>query len=235
MNIAIAYIAVSQGVVTADFASRFVATYQLFPAGEPHSLTILCNGGPLPTEIGMLFASVKCDFYPRVNDPGWDCSAYRDFASHTDADMLVCLGESIYFTQEGWLKRLADAWRKHGPGMYSPFSSHCVRAHLNTNAFAVPPKCLREYPYPTRNRAERYGMEHGENALWRWMHARSYPTMLVTWDGEWLPGQWRYPKNILCRGDQSNLLMRCSHTDRFDLAPISTKISMAKASDRPFR
>jgi hypothetical protein len=119
--------------------------------------------------------------------------------------------------------------------MYGVFSSHAVRAHLNTTAFVVPPKVLKEYPWPLRNRSERYGAEHGQNAIWRWMHAKGYPTMLVTWDGAWLPGAWRFPTNIMSRGDQSNCLMFCNHTDRWALAPLPTKINWSKAGDRPFR
>lgn len=237
MRIALAYITVSQGVATADFAARFVATYHEFPAGEPHELFVVCNGGPLALETGLLFASAPCRFFPRENSPGWDLDGFRAAARGpcADFDMLLCLGESVYFHRAGWLTRLAEAWGKYGPGMYGPFASHCVRAHLNTNAFAVAPKWLTEYPFTADNRAERYGFEHGERAFWRWLNARRLPTMLVTWDGEWNPGQWRYPANILTRGNQSNCLMFCNHTERFTMAPLPVKMSMAAASDRPFR
>lgn len=235
MKVVVAYIAVTHGTATEDFASRFSATYQMFPAGHDHQLIIACNGGPLSFERAMLFANLNCEFFPRQNDPGWDLSAYIDIAKQTDADMLVCLGESVYFHRAGWLARLVDAWVKHGPGMYSPFASHCVRAHLNTTAFACSPKHIAKYPYPVVDRATRYAFEHGENAMWRILNRLGYPVMMVTWDGEWMPGQWRYPDNIMMRGNQSNCLMFCNHSDRWALAPLHTKLSMSAASDRPFK
>lgn len=235
MKIAVAYIAVTNGKVTDDFASRFCATYRQFPGGEPHSLTVVCNGGPLPRQTGLLFAGIKCSFYPRANTPGWDIDGYRDFARITDADMLCCFGESVHFHRAGWLTRIAEAWTKHGPGMYSPFGSHSVRAHLGTTAFICPPKKLLEYPMPTRNKQERYAFEHGPNSFWRWLRGEGMPAVMVTWDGEWHPGQWRFPPNILWRGDQSNCLMFCSHTDDYDRAPQYKRRGWEKYINRPFR
>jgi hypothetical protein len=118
--------------------------------------------------------------------------------------------------------------------MYGLFSSHLARAHMNTTAFAVDPRYLLGHAKVTNHR-ERYEFEHGERALWRRLANFNIPTLFVTWDGVWKPRQWRYPQNILWRGDQSNLLCWCNHTDRYAAAPPETKRNWEAGADQLFR
>ena len=236
VKICVAYIAVSAGPKTADFCARFVATWLEYPPGVECSLTVICNGGPLPMETALLFSPIEnVAFYQRPNDGGWDVSAWIDYSHHTDADMMVCLGESVFFHRAGWLKRLAEAWAMHGPGMYGIFATHNVRAHMNTTAFACDPKFLRGYGRVVQNRADRYEFEHGEKALWRRISRSGKPAMFVTWDGVWPPGSWRVPVNILWRGNQSNLLASCNHVERYFEADENTKRVWEANADSIFR
>lgn len=234
MKIVLAYICVTHGRLTYDFASRFVGTYLASPPEVPHETVIVCNGGPLAPELALLFLSIPCHFLPRTNDDGFDISGYQDVARLFPSDMQVCLGESVYFHRAGWLKRLTETWIKFGPGMYGCFSSNLIRAHLNTSAFATAPKFLNNYPQ-VHNRTERYEFEHGRTSLWHRLAQFGTPTKLVTWDGTWDPRQWRTPPNILTRGDQSNCLVWCNHTDRYRAADFRTKLSWAAASDSLFQ
>lgn len=173
----------------------------------------------------------------RENDGGWDCSAYIDASRRFVAnyEAMLCLGESVYFHREGWLKRMMEAWQRYGPGMYSPFSSNAIRGHLNTTAFMCPPTLLRCYPKRVFDRASRYEMEHGEQSLWRRAASQGMPVRLVTWDGEWEPRLWRTPNNILWRGDQTNCLMWCNHSDGYANADDQTKANWEKRYNAPFR
>lgn len=237
MKIVVCYICVTNGSVTEDYASRFVTTYHEFPPGEDHDTLVISNGGPISTSLTVLFSNMNAMMFPRQNDGGWDISAYIDAAKGPCAnyDMMLCCGESIYFHRSGWLKRLCDAWKKVGPGMYGSLSSNLVRAHLNTTGFCAHPILLAQYPEPVVDRASRYAFEHGTNSLWRRVQARGMPVRLVTWDGEWLPREWRSPPNILWRGNQSNCLMWCQHTDRYAKMDITTKVRWANGADRPFK
>lgn len=234
MRILLAYIAVTNGRLTLDFASRFIGTYSLSPPGIEHSTVVVCNGGPLPFHIGILFDSLKPKFFCRPNDGGWDISGFQDVANQFPCDMLVCLGESIYFHRPGWLRRMADAWEKHGPGMYGFFSSNLVRPHLNTTGFVVEPTLLPLYPRP-HNQRERYDFEHGSHSFWRVVQGMGKPTKLVTWDGEWGPLNWREPNNILWKGNQTNLMAFCTHTDRFNAASNTVKAQWTRWADAPSR
>jgi hypothetical protein len=237
VKIVVCYVCVSLGPIAADYASRFVATFQEYPPGADCDLMILCNGGPLNTELSMIFAPLGPLIFPRPNDPGWDISAYQDAAHGPCAgyDAILCLGESNYFHREGWLKRLVEAWERYGPGFYGPYSSNAVRGHLNTTAFMCSPQHIRSYPYRAKDRASRMEFEHGEGALCRRLYSRGIPVRLVTWDGEWEPRLWRMPQNILWRGDQSNCLMWCNHADGYANLSAANKAQWQSRWDQPFK
>lgn len=236
MRCAIIYCAVTHGERTFDHCARFVSTWNTYPPNHDCDLIVACQGGPLATETAMLFAGLNAKFWPRINDESRDIGAYLDAAKTIakDYDMLLCLGESVSFVREGWLKRLVEAWQRYGPGMYGFFGSHVVRAHLQTTAFAIAPQLLREYPLSVTDRKSRYEFEHGERALWRRLYKRGVPVKLVLWNGEWSPGQWRLPQNCIWRGNQSNLLMHCNHVDKFREADEKTKRTWTAWADSPF-
>lgn len=194
------------------------------------SLVAVCNGGPPPLEIGIMLSPLTPQFFPRENDDGWDIHGYQDAARKFPCDIIVALGESVYFNKPNWLVPMVEAWKKYGPGMFGFFSSFLVRPHLNTTAFCVDPKFLMGWPQVT-NHHDRYTFEHGKYAFWNRMAQFHKPVKFVTWDGAWDQPQWRYPDNILWRGDQSNLLLRCNHTDRYDAAPEHTKKQWSYSAD----
>lgn len=237
MRICLCYIAVTHGPIVDDYAARFVVTYMQYPPLVEHDLIVIANGGPLHTSTALIFEPLQARMLPRTNDAGWDVTAYIETAKGAcrEYDMMLCLGESNYFHREGWLQRLVEAWEKFGPGMYSPYSSNAVRAHMNTTAFCCPPMLLRQYPRRVYDRASRYEFEHGQRSLWRIAHMRGLPARMVTWDGEWEPQEWRTPPNILWRGDQSNLLMWCNHADAYANADGRTKAAWSAKADAPFQ
>lgn len=237
MKIVVCYIAVAKGSKTDDYCSRFVATYREYPAGCEHELLIIANGGALTTAAALLFEGLPVRMWPHTNDAGWDISAYIDAAKGpcADADMMVCFGESVYFHQPGWLKRLVEAWEKYGPGMYGPFSSNVIRGHLQTTAFCTSPALLAHYSRRVADRKGRYEFEHGEHSFWRWAARQGRPVRLVTWDGEYPPERWRSPRNILWKGDQTNLLVFANHSDNFREADSARRNNWSRSIDRPFR
>lgn len=237
---AILYIAVSNHEQTTDHIARFAASYHENPPEEAHDTIVCCNGGPIKESQHCLLAGVgqgATQFWPRPNDEGRDIAAYIA-ASKTvaaDYDMVLCLGESVHFWKAGWLKRIVEVWQRYGKGMYGVFATHVIRAHLQTTAFATAPEFLREYPLVVNDKKSRYEFEHGERALWRRLRKRGFPTKLVTWSGDWNPGAWRLPRNGIWKGDQSDCLMWCNHTDRWFEADEKRKRSWQISADRPFK
>lgn len=232
MKIAVVYITVSGGRFTSAFAGRFIAGYSEYPAEHPHDLFVVSNGGPPTTEVSAMLTGVPCTLYVRSND-GWDIGGYIDIAKSLgkDHDALVCFGESVYFHRPGWLNRIAECWQHYGEGMYGLFSSNVLRPHLNTTAFVTAPKFLSSYPRQIHDRKERYMFEHGENSFWKWMHMLGRTVRLITWDGCWTPQEWRMPKNILWKGDQTNCLVWCNHSDNYRRMPVLTRIQWSHLAD----
>lgn len=237
MKILVAYVVVTGGPVAANYAARFVSTYHENPPGLAHDTLIICNGGPLPLDEALIFSSLHPIFLPRVNDPGWDISAFIDVArgAGSNYDAIFCCGESVHFHRQGWLARLVSAWERHGPGMYGPLSSNTIRGHLNTTAFLCPPSLLAKYPSAVFDRKSRYEFEHGERSFWRRLSMKNIPVRLVTWDGEWTPKTWRVPANILWRGDQSNCLVWECHTENWLHSDLGTKQNWSRMADAQFR
>lgn len=199
-----------------DYAIRFVASYHEFPPGERHISTIICNGGqPTAFEHGLFSLMDQTRFFWHDNS-GMDIGAYQSLARNTTADLLLCLGASVYFWKAGWLKRILEAWERHGPGLYGFSASHQGSPHLNTTLFCCPPRLLVScYPEKVNTNAERYAFENSPNCFWRRVARTGAPVFLITWNGDWPPGAWALPQNGLRRGDQSNLLAWFNHTDGY--------------------
>lgn len=246
-RILVVYIAVAGRQQTEFFSPRFCESFQLNPPGIECDVMICCNGGlgGIPEVGRKAYDDLAANwdfgrvlFFERGNDPSWDIGAYIQVANGLGKDyaMMACFGESCYFHRAGWLRRFAEAWDEHGPGMYAVAGSHNPIGHLITTSFAIAPIFLSRYQDPVTNHEERYRFEHGSKALWRRIAASKFPTMMVTWDGVWPPGQWRVPANILQRGDQSNMLCWFNHRDRYqDEMDEKTQRRVAAMSDQPFR
>lgn len=233
-TVIVVYIAVQTNPLFVHYANQFVSTYRQFEGGAKHHLIVCCNGTPLNFRMRSIFDGIDCEFVNRPHDEGWDISAYQDISKQTESDLMVCFGESVRFHRYGWLRRLVESAIEYGEGMYGCLSSHAIRAHLNTTAFAVSPRFLRNYEL-VRNKADRYNFEHGPNSLWRQIRASGKQARLVTWDGCWAPGEWRTPDNILWRGTQENCLVFCNHTDRWSGKDEVTRQRWAGRADDIFR
>lgn len=216
------------------YAREFVDTYKKFPPLYPHETVIVSQGkGPAPLAKA-LFKPVVDPHYFLHDDSGWDIGGY--IAASTmdvvrNADCVVCLGGSAYFHKEGWLKRIAEAWHKHGPGFYGATSTYEVSPHFCTSGFWCAPEILRAYPIKVTNRETRYDFEHGPNACWKMVAENGLPVKLVTWDGEYDWQDWRKPPNIYRRGDQSNALIHWHHYKEYERADAKLRATMASHSD----
>lgn len=225
MKVDVAYTCVTEGQGTLIFATRFAASLHAFPAGAEFRLVPIFNGGePQSSTLKMPFTAFPHEFLYRSND-GWDIGGYVEAAKTVckDSDIMVCFGQSVYFHRWNWLAHIIKAWEQFGEGMYGMLSSFIVRPHFQTTAFVTSPRLLREYPYAVSTKEDRYHFEHGRSSFLRWVEFRRFPARLITWDGTYAVAQSRLPNNIIWKGDQSNCLVWCNHTENYTRANPKAK------------
>lgn len=199
-------------------AKQFLESYKTFPPGYDHKTVLICQGAEPSPEIRTAFSELPGYSEFIHDDSGWDIGAYVALskAGELTTDILLCCGGSTTVRKSGWMLRMIEAWDKHGAGFYGALSSYQCRPHFNTTAFWTAPYMIASYPENVNTQAERYEFEHGKLSLWWRLNQLGFPTKLVTWDGEYDWMDWRKPKNISCRGDQSNCLMFFRINYQFD-------------------
>lgn len=235
------YPIIQHGLHHSRFADRFVASYRSNPPLIDHSMIVISSGGPPSGTAVSQFSFIEGTQFIETDNEGWDCGNYVKAARQISCDILFCCGTGCHFKRPGWLRRIADVWKKVGPGMYgtlatyqhSPFSrnGNPTNPHINTTGFAVIPQALRQYPKRIVTREDRYEFEHGPNALWRQVERANMPVKLVTWSGIYGKDRWREPVNGYRSGDQSDCMTFWTHTDEYDHASPEVKAIMKRGAD----
>lgn len=188
-----------------EMARQFVRSYHLNPPGMGHRTMIVCQNCEPSEEIMALFKTLPELYVYHHDDTGFDIGAYLAVAKFIETDLMICFGGSTFVRQAGWMRRMAEAFEKHGPGLFGPTATYQISPHLNTTGFWCPPSLLANFKRRVVTRKDRYEFEHGRTAFWKLVHRR-LPVKLVTWSGEYDWPDWRKPENIYHRGDQSNCL-----------------------------
>lgn len=193
------------------YAKRFVETYLKFPPGRDHETFVMLNGGSLNHEAARLFEVFpRCTFIQHDNS-GYDLGAFQKACRKCSSDMIVFFGASTWLNVEGWLERMAEAFVKHGHGLYGAMGNrgdarYHVFPHIRTTAFWMHPSLLNVYPRAIRRAAERYAFEHGQDCFTNWVTRRGLRAWVVTRAGEYEWENWDDDPKGYQRGDQSNML-----------------------------
>jgi hypothetical protein len=206
-------------------ARRWVETLLKHNPGASYQVMVcLVDGTPTDADRA-IFRDVQPKFVTFPN-PGLDIDAYLKASAICDADFAVFCNTRIHFWKEGWLARFIEARKQHGPkGLYGASASYQIPSrpwttppvwpnpHIRTACIATDPKILRRYPFSINSRNDAFRAESGQWNLGQWYEDHGWPVRMITWDGVWSKQDWRKPKNIFRRGDQSNCLVRDRHLD----------------------
>lgn len=222
MNCSVVYVHYPLSEKATYYLYRFATTWEQFPPGHDCSVTIVSNKSDMKHS-DTIYLKPGWRYLPRPSNEGADIGAYIELAKKEKPHLMVCFGESVYFHRPNWLARLVDAYKQFGPGMYGIMTSNLVTPHINTTAFAIDGQLLASYPEHVVTREQRYDFEHGAYPYWRRIYGLGLPVKLVTFDGVYSPPEWRAPQNIFWKGDQSNVLVHCNHTDRYANATPAIK------------
>lgn len=202
-----------------DVARRFVQTFEQFPTGYPHRTIIICNGGQASQVSRSIFAPIAgCEFIPHDNT-AMDIGAFQFAARTFPCELMVFFGASTYFRKPNWLKRMVEAYEKHGEGLYGASANRGVQGHcfphIRTTAFWCKPDLMNSYPHRITRADQRYAFEHSKANLTAWAASEGYPTLVVSTDGEYAWGDWDSFPGGYHRDNQEKLLVG----DRLTTAP----------------
>ena len=227
----------------APYQKRFVATYDQFRPGYPHTLRpILCSPSMEDaTEAMALYSptaddSIEFEWYC---GGGWDVGAHQSTAIGLDCDLVVCCATPTHFREDNWLLPIAEAFEKYGDGLYGTSASYQNMPHIRGGCFAFSPDAMRRYPNVIDSREKSFYFESGQSPIaikpdWcftNWMLAQGKTAKFVTRDGCYDLADWRKPANIFRRGDQSNALAWDRHYDIYAAADPAEKAVLEKLAD----
>lgn len=232
-SIVVVYIYLPNDPEHVSLANRFVTQYLKCPAGVPHRVIVVNQGGYPSPEMKAQFAKLPNLSYYNHDDSGWDIGAFIAVSRVVTEDVIACFGGTGFVQHPNWLKRMVEVWKKHGPGFYGSNSSYEITPHLSTSGFWCSPQLLAEYPTRVRTKEDRYAFEHARagKCFWRQCEAKGVKVMLATWDGEYEWRDWRKPANIFRRGNQSNCITFFRHSLLFATATEPVKAGMSKVAD----
>lgn len=228
-SINVAYVYLPHDQEHRNWAFRFVDRLTTFRGPVDFKFTVICNGPEFDGHD--LFAPVGNYQVFHHDDSGWDIGGYIAFSKVCSDDLLYCMGGTSYIQNPVWLERMLEAWSVHGPGVFGSLATYEIRPHLNTSGFVTHPSLLAAYPATVITKQHRYEFEHGYGSFWMMASRLGFPVLHVTRCGEYAWHDWRLPKNIYRRGDQSNLLTLFRHTDNYAAAGPADKRGMELMAD----
>ncbi len=212
MKIAIVYVfPMCVGQKYFEYAVRFLETYHSHPPLIEHETVVVLNGGTVSSEVTCLFSELPhCHFIERDNS-GYDIGAYQSAARSTDCDLMVFFGASTYLKLNGWLRRMVEAFDRHGDTIYGAMGNRGnlaigVYPHIRTTAFWMTPKLFNAYPGIIRKKEQRYGFEHGKNCLTEWVKKSGKKPLVVTKNGAYEWALWDADANGFHQGNQSAMI-----------------------------
>jgi hypothetical protein len=209
---------------------RFTRTLWEFDAGEDYRLRVMCAWGVPDEYQRKLFGGIPTDFIT-YDGPGLDTGSAQFSADQmTENNFMVCFTTRHYFWKDGWLKRLCDARREFGPGLYGICANReTYPLHLCLRCFGIDSDDFKRYPFHINSKVRCHEWEV-YYAL-KWMRSLGHATKLVAWDGVWDELDWFTRPNRWRHGDQSNLLVWDAHSDHFAQADEAEKQRLIRLND----
>lgn len=212
VSVTVVYVYVTNSTPYQALARRFSESYTKHPPDYPHQTAIVCNGGIRQPECDGLFSR-----FPKVqllshDNTGKDIGAYQKAARELPCELMVFFGGSTYFRRAGWLRRMVEAYLKHGVTLYGSTGNRGhpaihVYPHIRTTAFWTTPTLLNEYPVKVTRDEQRYPFEHGPNCFTDWIARNGMVPLVVSWIGEHPWEQWDSIPNGYHQGNQENVLV----------------------------
>ena len=211
LSIAMVYNHVLNDRNYAEYAKRFVQSYNKFSPGADHMTFIVENRGRIAEAERHLFEGLPNLQFFQHDNSGYDIGAFQHAARDIKCDLMVFFGSSTYLNGDGWLGRMKDSFLKHGNAQYGTMGNRGnlnvkVWPHIRTTAFWMSPDLMNSYPKIVTKNEERHPFEHGQGCLTDWVAKCGLKSWVVNWNTELLREQWDSDPNGYNRGNQKSLL-----------------------------
>ena len=141
-----------------------------------------------------------------------DIGSYQFAAQQVICDLMVFFGGGSYFRGPGWLRRMVEAYKGLGDGLYGCTGNQGdsrvnVWPHVRTTGFWCSPKLINEHPFRVIDNSQRYPYEHGQEGLTNWTLSTGRNAWIVGWNDvreihscDSMPGTFH-------KGNQENVLV----------------------------
>lgn len=213
-----------------EVTSRWQNTYLKFMPEIEHELIVVDSDMPESRQSPIDRFISKRFVY---DGGGWDCGIWQFVGKKVETDLLVCCNTSTYFERSGWLERLVDAASKHGKGLYGPMGSLNYYPHIRTPCMVFQPDVITGFPWLVKSRDQTYAFEclAGRENFTLWCVDRGFVVKQVTWDGEQSIEDWRKPDNVFWKGDQSNVVVKDRHANRYDTGTEESRLQLNREAN----
>lgn len=193
---------------------KFTRTFREFDPGEGYELRAMCCWNDPTDVVKEMFRGIKCQFI-RYDGPGQDSGSAQFSADQMAANnFMICLTTRHYFWKAGWLKKMCDARRQFGPGLYGVCANReTYPLHLCLRFYGIDSDDFKQYPFHLNSKLRCHQWE--VHYALSWMRGLGHVTKLVLWDGVYDEPKWFSRPNRFRNGDQSNLLVFDRHSDSY--------------------
>lgn len=208
---------------------RWLSTYKQFRPAIPHKVVVVNCGSHSDFDAEFDEVAHHYNYYDGL---GSDCGTFQAIGRTLESDLCVACNTLAYFWRPNWLEPIAEAFQKHGKGVYGITASFEGHPHLRTPCIAFAPEVMRKYPHICDTRNKAIDFESGRANFSLWAQDSGYQSLLVTADGAvHQQHDWRKPANIFRRGDQTNCLVWDRHTLVYAEAKEPERAKLAQAAD----
>lgn len=214
----------------ADQVKRFTVTFRQFEPGADYELRASYHWGELTDRIRRMFYGIKTCFWP-YNEDGCDIGSAQVVACHSPKEFIVAFPTHAFFHRGGWLKRLMEARKFYGPGLFGASASFEEAPHVRTAGYGLDADIWHAYPHLITSREECSQFERGPKSITEFVSGHGMPAVQVTWDGFQELDSWREPLGIFRRGEQNAMLWWDRHTQIYSEADPDHKKVLEDLAD----
>ena len=219
---------------------RFLRSYRLFDADEPHRLVIIFKGFDSAAHLAEgreIFREVE--YEPVLaSDHNFDLGAYIA-ASRQISDERVCfLNTNSEIICDGWLKKLSVNFNAPEVGLVGatgsfeslPSLPKFPNPHIRSNAFMIRRELFLDLLTNVQltSKWAAYTAESGPRSITQQVFERGLQVLIVGRNGRGYPPAWWPHSQTFRQGSQANLLVHDNVTRVYENLPFNEKMGISQ-------